>query len=287
MTAYAYYPGCTLKTASREFDNSVRLVFWRMGLELKELPDWACCGASSAHGTDRLLSIALPARELIKAAATGMPLVAPCAACFLRMKTAAYELKDPETREAVSGILGQVIPEDFKILHPLQVLDAQSNMLVLKPLAGLKVACYYGCMLVRPQKILEFDDIDNPMIMDRVLRRAGMETVDWQFKTECCGAGHALAHPAVTWKLSHRILEQAKQAGADCVAVACPLCQSNLDFQDTVRKAHHDNLVMPVFYFTELLGLALRFSPDELMFGRHFTDPLPLLRSKGLVREAV
>jgi heterodisulfide reductase subunit B len=280
-TRYAYYPGCTLKTGAKEYDLSTRQVFKALGLELKEIDDWACCGASSAHGTDHLLAIALPARELAKAERMGMPAVAPCAACFCRMKSTLHALRDPATRDAVSVIIGGPAPDKAQALHPIQVLDGMADVKYPRPLSGLKVACYYGCMLVRPAEVMQFDDIENPMMMDRVLRRAGMETVDWQFKTECCGAGHALPHPDVTWKLSQRILEQAKQAGADCVAVACPLCQSNLDFQDVSRRKHGSDLVMPVVYFTQLLGLALGVPEADLGFNRLFTDPRPMLRQKG------
>ena len=137
-------------------------------------------------------------------------------------------------------------------------------------------------VLVRPQEVMRFDDIEDPMMMDRVLRRAGMETVDWQFKTECCGAGHTLPHPDAVWKLGERILRQAKQAGAEALAVTCPLCQSNLDFQDVTRRRHHSDLTLPVLFFTQLLGLALGIPAADLMLNRLFTDPRPLLKQKGL-----
>jgi heterodisulfide reductase subunit B len=280
--AYAYYPGCSLKTGAKEYDRSTRLVFQKLGLELKEIDDWACCGASSAHGTDPLLAVALPARELAKAEQMGLPTVAPCAACFCRMKSTLHALKDPAMARAVSTAIGGPAPEKAQALHPLQVLDGLAEIKYPAPLTGLKVACYYGCMLVRPADVMQFDDIEDPVMMDRVLRRAGMETVDWQFKTECCGAGHTLPHPDAVWKLGQRILGQAKQAGADCVAVACPLCQSNLDFQGVTRRKHGSELALPVLYFTQLLGLALGIPAADLMLNRLFTDPRPLLKQKGL-----
>lgn len=278
---YAYYPGCTLHATAREYDISFRLVSQALGLHIQELKDWICCGASSAHATNRLLGVSLPAHTLKGAADTGFPVLVPCAACFSRLKIAAHELEDEPTRRQVEQVLGP-LGEMTPILHPLQVM-AEEKISVTKPLTGLKVACYYGCLLVRPQGIIKFDDIDNPQTMDRLMRAIGAEPVAWAFKTECCGAGLSLARQDMVVRLSHRLLAQARQAGADAVVTACPMCHSNLDLYQRQMSADYKEAVnIPVFYFTQLVGLALGFSPEQMMLKRHFTDPVPLLRAKGL-----
>jgi len=251
-----------------------------------ELPDWVCCGASSAHETNHLLALSLPARELASAANMGWPVVAACAMCFSRLKTAAAELENDGTRAKVSEIVGKKLPAGHEVYHLLQVVDQlRGSIGATSPLHGLKVASYYGCVLVRPKGIARMDDVENPQIMDRIVRAVGAEPVDWAFKTECCGAGMALPHPEIMMKLTHRILSQAKQAGADCVTVACPLCHSNLDsYQKQMNKVYVDKTNIPIFYFTELVGLSMGFSPRALHLDKHFTDPLPLLKDRGLLK---
>ena len=154
---------------------------------------------------------------------------------------------------------------------------------VEKPLQDLKIACYYGCLLTRPRDIVGFDDEENPHKMDKLMNSLGAESVEWGFKTECCGASLPFSRPDVVIKLSHRILYHAKQAGADCVAVACPMCHSNLDTRQNEMKAkYRDDFELPVLYFTQLLGLALGFSAHELGLEKHFVDPRPMLKSKEL-----
>ncbi|MBI4286936.1 MAG: CoB--CoM heterodisulfide reductase iron-sulfur subunit B family protein [Chloroflexi bacterium] len=280
---YAYYPGCSLHATAREYDTSFRLVSEALGLHVQELKDWICCGASSAHATDHLLGVALPAHTLKGARETHLPLMVPCAACFSRLKTAAHDLEDEKTRQQVEQVLGGKLGESTPILHPLQVL-VDENVPVKKPLAGLKVACYYGCLLVRPPGITKFDDVDNPQTMDRLMKQIGAEPVAWGFKTECCGAGMNLARKDMVLRLSRRILGQAKQAGAECVVTACPMCHSNLDlYQGQMSREDGQDINIPIFYFTQLMGLAMGFSPEQMMLSRHFVDALPLLRAKGLV----
>ena len=281
---YAYYPGCTLHSTAREYDVSARLVYQKLGIELRELPDWTCCGASSAHLTNRLLSLALPTRELQTAGELGLPLTAACALCFSRLKMAAHELKDEATRSQISDILGKKIGNITPVVHLLQIIDMEKESLpITKPLQGLKVACYYGCYLVRPRQIAELDDEENPQIMDQLVAALGAEVIDWPFKTECCGASLPLTRPDIVLKLCHRLLKQAKQHGADCLAVACPMCHSNLDIrQGQIRAKYKDGISMPVFYFTQLMGLAMGFTPKQLLINKHFSDPLPLLKEKGL-----
>jgi len=281
---YAYYPGCTLHSTAKEYDVSARLVCEGLGIELRELEDWTCCGASSAHSTSDLLSIALPARELQAAEEMGLPLAVACAMCFSRLKFAIHELNDQEIRGLVSDIIGGELRNAVEVVHLLQVLDEDREAILLKrPLTGLKVACYYGCLLVRPRDIVDFDDEENPQIMDRLIEALAAHSIDWGFKTECCGASLPLSRKDVVLTLSHRILYQAKQLGADCLAVACPMCHSNLDTTQRVIEAkYRDGVGLPVLYFTQLVGLAMGFSPKQLLLNKHLTDPLPMLTEKGL-----
>lgn len=281
---YAYYPGCTLHSTAKEYDVSARLVCQSLGIELRELEDWTCCGASSAHSTSDLLSIALPARELQAAEEMGLPLAVACAMCFSRLKFAIHELNDQATLGLVSDIIGGELRNTIEVVHLLKVLEEEKEDLPLKrPLTGLKVACYYGCLLVRPRDILDFDDEENPQIMDHLIEALGAQSIDWGFKTECCGASLPLTRKDIVLTLSHRILYQAKQLGADCLAVACPMCHSNLDTtQREIEAKYKDGVGLPILYFTQLVGLAMGFSPKQLLLNKHLTDPLPMLKEKEL-----
>jgi heterodisulfide reductase subunit B len=286
-TRYAYYPGCTSLTSAKEYDATTRLVCQKLGVELSELKDWTCCGASSAHSSDEILATALPARELQKAAKQGLPVVATCALCFSRLKLAAHELQDEKTRTMISGVIGEDIPKNpnYRVLHILQVLiENMGKIKVEKPLKGLKVASYYGCLLSRPKDITKFDDVENPRIMDDIVTALGADKVEWAFKTECCGGSQLFARADVVVKLSDRLISQARQAGADCIAVACPMCQLNLDTTQKGKSSKQkDGAGIPVPYITQLIGLAAGVPVDQLMFDKLFTDPIPALKGKGLV----
>jgi len=286
---YAYYPGCTLHSTEKEYDVSTRLVCQKLGITLKELEDWTCCGASSAHTINELLSIALPARDLQKAEKMGLPIVAACALCFSRLKHTTHDLADKDKLDLVNNLLSIEFHNTTEVHHLLKVLyEKREDIIPRKRLSGLKIACYYGCVLVRPRAITDFDDVENPQIMDRLMEKLGAETVSWGFKTECCGASLPITKTEMVLKLSHRILSQAKQAGADCIAVACPMCHNNLDaYQKDMKKVYRDDFEMPVLFFTQLIGLALSFSAKQMHLNKHFTDPLPLLRDKGLITEGI
>lgn len=281
---FAYYPGCTLHTTAKQYDVSTRLTCQAMDIALEELKDWTCCGASSAHLTNPLLAIALPAKDLQQAEERGLPIAVACAACYFRLKLAAHELSNKATNDLVGEVLGKRIDHIPQVIHLLQVLESKkADIAVKKPLTGLKVACYYGCLLVRPKNTVGFDDKENPQKMDSLIQALGAETTQWNFKTECCGASFVMARSDIMLKLSHRVLSQAQQSGAECVAVACPLCHSNLDsHQKEMNAKFADKVELPVLYFTQLLGIALGLSPRELLFDQHFTNPMPLLKEKGL-----
>lgn len=283
-TPYSYYPGCTQLSSAKEYDVSARLVCEKLGIELRELPDWTCCGASAAHTLDEMLSVVVPARNLVIAEKEGLPLATACAMCYSRLKIAAHELGDAKKLDQFKQITGKDFGNTVDVLHFLQILDAEKvSYPVEKPLRGLKVACYYGCLLTRPRETVGFDDEEDPHKMDSIMAAVGAESVEWAFKTECCGASLPFSRPDIVLKLSHRILRNAKQAGADCVAVACPMCHSNLDTtQGDMKKAYGDDFALPILYFTQLVGLALGYSPHELGLEKHFVDPRPMLKSKEL-----
>lgn len=281
---YAYYPGCTLLSTSKEYDVSTHRLCQSMGIELQELKDWTCCGASSAHVTSHLLSVSLPARDLQIAEAMAMPMALPCPACFSRLKSAALALRDPSLLSTVNGIIGKEFRNDVEVLPLTKVISRHAASLPLKKLLRrLKVACYYGCLLVRPEEVAEADSVENPQILDGMMEMVGAEPVEWAFKTECCGASMPFPRPDMVVKLCHRILANAKMNGADCLVVACPMCQANLDMrQQEMEAQYRDSVGMPIIYFTQLMALAAGVPASELLFDKHLTDPMPLLAGKGL-----
>ena len=278
MVRYRYFPGCSLHSTAAEYDRSFRAVFSRLGLVVEELTDWNCCGSNPLHGTDPILSLALPYRNLnIASRAGGGALVVPCASCYARLKVARHQVAEqPGVRRRVEKVLDEPCAGDVEVLHPLEVLLREFKPETLagkisRPLRGLKVACYYGCLLTRPPGVMRFDDAEYPRSMDLLLKAAGCDPVDWSHKTECCGASLTLTDPARVRELVAPVVEDARACGAVAIAAACPLCQSNLE----TRQAEQDPI--PVLYFTQLLGLALGMGPEELGLDRLLIDPLPVI----------
>ena len=282
MTAkYAYYPGCSLHSTGSEYDISFRAVCEKLGIEIEQIKGWICCGTSPAHSSSKLLSLALPFENLCLAKEMGMTdVVAPCASCFARLKTAAFEAgENPELAGQISEVLGKPLPESINVLSPLEIFHGKEGLedAVAKDMPGLKVACYYGCLLTRPAKVMQFDECEYPMVMDELLGSMGITTLDWSYKTECCGGALAMTRTDVVLKLTHDILEEAKAVGANAIAVACPLCHVNLDTrQEEVEQEYGVKYGLPVFYFTELMALAMGVPSDKLGLQKHFvgTDEL-------------
>lgn len=259
---------------------SVRESFGHLGIELVEVEDWCCCGSTPGHMTNELLSVALPTESIIWAQGKGLDLVTPCAACFGALKTACFKLReDRELKEKVEEIVEAEYKGTVTVRHAVEVMVKEYGLDKLKGqvkvnLSGLKAAVYYGCLLTRPPKVKEFDDPENPQILDNLINTLGGETVDWSHKTICCGASFAANDPKTAMKLSHDILAQAKKAGAKCLVVACPLCQSNLDLnQEDIEKEYGDSLRLPVFYFSQLLGLSLGLEPRALGLDKNVVEP--------------
>ena len=281
---YAFFPGCSLESTAWDFDRSTRAVCRVLGIELEDLPDWVCCGSTPAHTSNASLAVALPVVNLLKAQAMGHPIMTACASCYARLRTANHVVQhEPEERDRTGRIMGQPYDGSVEVRHLLDVLvndvgvDAVREK-VRRPLRGMRVACYYGCLLTRPPDIVAFEDAEHPTSMDDLLAAAGAEPVEWPFKTECCGAALAITHPDVVSRLGHKLLSMARQAGAECVAVACPLCETNLDLrQADAGKAHGEIPETPILYVTQLLGLALGLSPEELGLDALIVSAAPLL----------
>lgn len=268
---YAYFPGCSLESTARSFDLSTRAVCRALGITLEEIPEWTCCGSTPAHASSDSLSVALPTLNLQKAQAAGLPLMVACASCYARLRIANHRISsDPEDRRRAERITGRTYDGGVEVRHVLDVLVNHLGLdairaKVCRPLAGLRVACYYGCLLTRPPEIVAFDDAEHPASLDALAAAAGAEPVEWPFKTECCGAGLSMTNSGVVARLSHKLLSMARAAGADCLAVACPLCHVNLDLrQADAAKAHGAFQPTPVLYVTQLLGLALGLPPENL-----------------------
>lgn len=288
---YAYFPGCSLHSTAKEYDLSTKEVANALGIELIEIPDWVCCGATPAHITMHLLSLALPVKNLLQAKKMDSYEVATCcAACFNRLKIAnKFMESDPEHREKVEKIVGEKYKGEVKVRHFLDILVNVFGLKnlgerVTKKLAGLKVACYYGCLLVRPPDITELDDLEEPHLMDDLMKTISIEPIQWPYKTECCGASFSLTKTDIVLKLSGEILQMAYDEGAEALVVACPLCQSNLDLrQGMINKKYNKNFNIPILYFTQLVGLALGIEPKKLGFQKHIVNPIPLLKEKGIL----
>jgi heterodisulfide reductase subunit B len=282
LRTYTYYPGCSLHSTGLEYGLSTQAVFRHLGYGLEELEDWNCCGASSAHALNHELALALPARNLALAQLAGRDLVTPCAACFSRMKGTDYVLRnDPQKRAEVETAVGFQFTGEIAVRPVLAVLyeDYRPDRIsaqVRRPLAGLKVVTYYGCLLVRPPQVTEFDDPDDPHVMADLMRAAGAEVMPWSHATDCCGAGLSLSRSDVVSGLVSRLAERAREAGADALVTACPLCQVNLEMRQSTDPK------IPAFYFTELLGLAFGLPEAQKWWGKHLIDPRPVLRSTGL-----
>ena len=279
---YAYYPGCSLGTTAKEYDRSWRAVAEVLGIALEEIPDWNCCGASPVHIQGPRLAAALPARNLALAEEMGADVVAPCVGCYKNLRKAAKEVhEDASLRRQVGEAVGREFLGLVQVKHPVEVLLLDLGLeaireRVVRPLQGLKVAPYYGCYLTRPDS--PFDTAENPQSLDRLMEAIGAEPVPYPLKTRCCGGGIFLTREELALEMSHRLLSQARRSGADCMVVACPLCDMLLDAYQGRVEAHlgvrHN---MPVLYFSQLMGLALGVDEDRLGFAMRFVSPEPVL----------
>jgi heterodisulfide reductase subunit B len=270
---YAYYPGCSAESTARDMNKSALAVVRALGMDFEEPRGWTCCGATAGHQTDRLLAVALPAANLAKVQDMKLDMVVNCAACYNRMKVANHEISaHPQIRQDVRDALDRDYDGSVKVRHLLEVLLEDIGLPAItrslkRSLNGLKVACYYGCLLVRPPGVVKFDDPENPKSLDRLVTAMGGQSLEWPCKVECCGGGLSLSRTDVVVNLTGSILDMAVQAGADCIAVSCPMCQSNLDLrQQDINKQIGTKYQIPIVYITQLLGLCLGLDSGELGF---------------------
>ena len=282
MLKVSYYPGCTLHGTAKEYGQSVVAVSEALGIELKEIEDWSCCGATSAHSTNFKLSVALPARNLMAAEKHALDVMVPCAACFNRFKTAEHYLKkDKDLKTQLEGIIGGKYQGGIAVRNPIDIicndigLPALGGKVKVK-LAGLKPVSYYGCLLLRPPEICQFDNYENPVMLDKIMATLGADPKPWSYKTDCCGGSLTISKTDIVVKMVNKLMTMAREAGANCLVVACPVCMANLD----MRASEHVRL--PVFYFTELVALALGLKGPGGWFKLHHIDPRPLLTGLGL-----
>jgi heterodisulfide reductase subunit B len=288
-----YYPGCSLHATAREYAESLNAIAAELDLAFDEVKDWACCGATAAHSTNHLLSVALPARTLMLAEKQNLDRVfAPCAACYNRLASARHALaQDKKMAARVQDILGEEFRNSVSVLNIAELLcgmTAQIKGKSGKRLNNLKVACYYGCLLVRPPEICKFDDPESPSSMEDIAAAAGATPVKWDMALECCGGGFSLSRTASVVRLSRAILRSARKAGAQAVVVACPMCHSNLDFrQQAINRRNRQDAAadpMPILFLSQLVGLGLGLAPARLGLKRHFVSPEPVLNFVGAAR---
>ncbi len=281
----AYYPGCSGEGTSKEYEVSTRAICKALDIQLTEIDDWNCCGSTPGHSIDHALSGALSARNLVLAHKMDADCVAtPCPSCLSNLKHAKHRMTDEEFKEQVDYLLDEKSPDDLPEAYSILQIILEKMSLdeikakVKKPLKGLKIACYYGCLMVRPPKVMQFDDYENPVSLDNLMVALGAEVVPFSLKTECCGAAMGVVDKNVSASLSGRILENAKQFGANCVVAACPLCQMNLDLrQFQANSAFNQQFDLPVFYYTQLLGIAFDLHKEDILLEKLAVNPQPVL----------
>jgi heterodisulfide reductase subunit B len=287
----SYYPGCSLHATGIEFHMSTKAVAETLNLNLVEPEGWVCCGTSPAHNTNYYRSIKLPMQTLAIARELGHSyMTMPCAACFSRFRVAMHEVQnDPELRQKIADDIGYEYTGGIKVDSLLTTITDKvgyeaAAKPVTRPLEGLKVVAYYGCLLTRPPDVTGAKHHEYPMNMDRLLEALGAEAMDWSYKTDCCGGSLSLSTLDIALDLSQKILQNAIEVGADMIVTACPLCHSNLDVrQKQINDEFGGEYDIPVVYFTQLMGVAYGLDAKTLGMDKHFSDAIGLLTEKGLL----
>lgn len=286
-----YYPGCSLESSAKEFDLSIRAVLKKMEISLREIPDWNCCGASPAHYLNEELSLALPYRNLVKAEEADFDrVISPCPACYSHLKHTHEEVaKDNHLRDRLRTIVGKEYQGRVVAKHLLDFIKEDIGLDRLKAslqtsLNGLKVASYYGCLTRLPG--VHLDDVENPTLMDEIVQTIGGESLDWSHKTECCGASLSISRTEIALRLVNAILEAAQEKGAECIAVVCPLCQSNLDTrQGDINKKFGTSYKIPILYLSQLIGLTQKLGYSQLGLDRLVISSNTILLEKGIIEK--
>ena len=281
-----YYPGCSLQGTARDYAESILGICASLDIQLAEIPDWNCCGATAAHSIDHRASIELAGRTLnLAAKLPHADMLVPCPMCFNRLKTAAKTLLGDNPQRygiKLEGPLPQI--RDLADFMATEKMLAATAKQVKKPLAGLKVVCYYGCMASRPPEITGAKDFEDPQALDRIVENLGATPIPWPFKTDCCGASQVLSRLDIVSQLVGKLYDMAQRVGAQAIVVSCQMCQANLDmYQEKIEADLGRHFSLPVFYFTELIGLACNVKGVKDWMSRHITDPFPLLQELDLL----
>ncbi len=281
----AYYPGCSLEGTATDYADSIQAVCSSLGIELEEIPDWNCCGATAAHSIHHRAAIELAGRTINLAARQARAdMLVPCPMCFNRLKTAAWALgQDTSSRYDIQ--LEERLPTVWDLASFLatdDMLDKTAGKL-RRPLEGLQVVCYYGCMANRPPEITEAKDFEDPQALDRIVENLGATSIDWAYKTDCCGASQVLSRPDIVSQLVGKLYDMAERVGAQAIVVSCQMCQANLDmYQKRIAADWGKRFSFPIYYFTELIGLAHNLDGVDKWLGRHITEPFDLLEQLNL-----
>ena len=285
MKEFAYFPGCSLEKLAVSYHVSALETAKKLGVNLKELEDWNCCGSTTYFHVDELLAYTLSARNLAIAEKTGLDVVAPCSACYKNMFfTVAHLNKDPDLAEHVNYALeedGLHFSGKIKVRHLMEVyvedIGAEEiKSKVTRPLEGVRVAPYYGCQILRPQK--DHKDIEHPMFFEELLSAIGAYPVDYPLKTRCCGGSLIISSRPAALSMVKNLLQSAIERGATMIATACPMCQVNLEcYQQSVNQEFGTDYSIPILYFTQLIGLALGIPSKKLGIGKELVSALPVL----------
>jgi heterodisulfide reductase subunit B len=290
MNQLAFYPGCALQSMSWDYRESIVQTASALDLDLVEIEDWTCCGASAAHSLDERMSVILPARNLAGAQALGRDLAVACPMCFKRLSHSRQVLLEQKVDDPYS------LNPDLAVMDLARLLASEPMLSRIRerieaPLTGLRVVCYYGCQVVRPPKITSYTDYENPRHLDLLVKALGATPIDWSFKAVCCGASLGIPKREIGASLVNRLISQARASGAHAIVVCCPLCHGNLDlFQPQPSRQNGGNgngkrrgggggceEPLPILYYTELLGLAFGVDSIRAALKSHLVDPLPLI----------
>ncbi|OIP41670.1 heterodisulfide reductase subunit B [Candidatus Desantisbacteria bacterium CG2_30_40_21] len=268
---FSYYPGCSLHSTGKEYGESTQAVCQALGIELVEIPDWNCCGASAGHSLNHDLAVQLSGRNLLLAQKQGLDIAVPCSACYHNLRQADEELKaSTDKRRELEQVTEMQFTGRVQTRHLLDVIYHEVGVdnirkLVKKPLQGLKAVAYYGCLITRPSHKDGFDSVEQPQSMDNLLDACGCKVMKWSYKTDCCGAGLSLPQDKIVVELVTKLINMARQSGAECIITACPMCQANLEMRQ-------DGANFPVLYFTEVLGMALGMKDTQGWLNKHLVS---------------
>ena len=288
----AYYPGCSLHSTASELNASIKAVFRELGIDLVEPKGWVCCGSTPAHATDHFLSTQMAMRNLALIERRGFQeVMAACLGCFSRFKWALHDVGiEPELKQRIDAELGYEYQHSLDVRYVVDVLTEDVGLpaiakRVRNPLEGLRVVCYYGCVYTRPPKVTKAKHVEYPMELDHMVDALGAESLDWSYKTECCGAtlSMSMTETDLALQLTRKILNDAHDVGAEAVVLSCPLCHMNLDARQ--GQIEHD-YEMPILYITQLMGLAFGLPPKALALDKNMVSPRSLLEEKGLLASA-